>query len=55
MHAARGRIMTTRRWWLTPLVAQWRYMVECGQYEGHLWEFPRLRGVREKRDETNVE
>ena len=29
----------SRRWWMTPVLLQWRYMVACGQYEGHLWEF----------------
>lgn len=28
------------RWWVTPELLQWRYMVECGQYAGPLFLFP---------------
>jgi hypothetical protein len=31
--------MKPRRWWQTPVLLQWRYMLECGDFEGHLWEF----------------
>lgn len=32
---------------MTPVFAQWRYMVECGQFTGHLWEFPHCRNYSE--------
>lgn len=28
-------LASVRRWWLTLVVRQWRYMVACGQYQGH--------------------
>lgn len=37
--------MKPRRWFSTPTLIQWKYMIECGDYEGHLWEFPRLRWI----------
>lgn len=31
--------MIDRRWWMTPEIVQWRYMTECGDFEGPLWCF----------------
>lgn len=28
------------RWWVTPRLIQWRYMVECGDYSGAFAWFP---------------
>lgn len=28
------------RWWVTPDLIQWRYMVECGDYFYPFWRFP---------------
>jgi hypothetical protein len=32
--------MKPRRWWACPRLTQWRYMVECGDYEGSFAAFP---------------
>lgn len=26
------------RWWVTPVLVQWRYMTACGNFEGPLWK-----------------
>lgn len=32
--------MLNRRWFLTPKLIQWRYMVACGDYAGPFFSFP---------------
>lgn len=33
--------MKSRRWFVTPELLQWRYMVATGYYQGHFFDFPK--------------
>jgi hypothetical protein len=35
---------TARRWFITPLLLQWRYMTQCGDYDGPFYAFQNGRG-----------
>ncbi len=39
-HMSVGTPLKPRRWFLTPELIQWRYMVECGDYAGPFFSFP---------------
>src|ERR1035441_2229763 len=40
-----ARVLKPRRWFLTPELIQWSYMVACGQYAGPFFSFPHDGGV----------